>query len=225
MARQPAVSGDGPAAISTDVDPAGPLPAVREGALAVILAGGQSRRMGQHKAWLEVGGQPLIRRVWSACRAVPLPVCFQGEVPGLAAAFPDVPAWRDPVPGGGPLTALAEALARADGQVVLLLACDLPFLTPALLRGVLAALGEGDWAVPVAGGRDHPLCAAYAPSVLPRARALLAAGRRSLRDLLAAEDLHGRRLPLEPAWGDPESLLCNVNTPEDLAAARRRAAG
>jgi len=184
----------------------------------VVLTGGRSRRMGRDKAWLPVGGVPCVVRVWEACRAAGLPVAFQGYLEGLQERFPGVPVWDDPEPGGGPLGALAAALGRAGGPV-LLLACDLPFLTAGFLHGVLEALPGHDWAVPEEGGRLHPVAGAYAPTALGPARALLARGERRMGALLADPDLRGRRVPLEPAWGDPTWLLSNLNTAEDWARA------
>jgi len=186
---------------------------------AVILTGGGSRRMGVDKAWLDIGGRPCLQRVWETCLAVAGEVEFQGRLSGLEERFPGVPVWPDADPGGGPLAALAAALDR--GGALLLVAGDLPFLTPELLRATAAALGGGaDWAAPSHQGRLHPLCAAYAPAVGPVAAALLASGRRDMQALLRYPDLRGAPLPPAPEWGDPERLLMNVNTPQDLERAR-----
>ncbi len=194
--------------------------------VAVVLTGGASRRMGEPKAWLPVGGRACLDRVAAACREAGADVEFQGFLEGLGDRFPGTPAWPDPEPGSGPLAALAAALARAPRDAVLLVAADMPFLRPALLRAAAEAVAGGaDWAVPEHGGRLHPLAAAYGPAVLPRARALLAAGRRDMHALLDEPALRGVRLSPQPAWGDPDRLLLNVNTPDDLALARRLAEG
>ncbi len=187
---------------------------------AVILAGGASRRMGRPKAWLEIGGRSCVRRVWDACHAAGLTVEFQGDLPGLHAAFGSSAIHPDADPGQGPLAALAAALGRQPGQDVLLLACDLPFLTAPLLLGVAAGLRDADWCVPEDAAGLHPLCAAYGPAVLPAAQAALLAGRRDMHALLDAPGLRTRRLGLQAAWGDPARLLCNVNTAADLERAR-----
>ena len=191
----------------------------------VILSGGASRRMGQAKAWLEVGGRACIARVWDACRQASLEPEFQGSLPDLASAFGGAAVHPDPEAGQGPLAALAAAMERHAGEGLLLLACDMPFLSPALLRGIAAGLDGADWAAPEAGGRLHPLCAAYGPAALPQAQELLAAGRRDMHALLTAPGLRGRRLAVLADWGDPDVLVLNVNTPEDLERARRLAAG
>lgn len=193
--------------------------------IAVILTGGASRRMGQPKAWLEVGGRSCIARVRDACLEAGFGVEFQGALPGVREAFPADRLHPDPEPGGGPLAALVAALSRHPGAPVLLLACDMPFLSVSLLQGVAGAVAAADWVVPTAGDRFHPLCAAYAPAVLPPARALVAAGHRDMQALLRSPGLRGRAVAPDPAWGDPDVLLLNVNTPADLERARRLTPG
>ncbi len=193
--------------------------------VAVVLTGGRSRRMGQDKAWVEVGGRPCVERVWAACAEACDTVEFQGALAGLAAAFPGTPVWPDPAPGSGPLAGLRAALERRPGQGVLLVACDMPFVSATLLRGVAAALPGADWAAPAHAERLHPLSGAYAPAVLPVVQALLAAGRRSMHALLEEQSLTGRQVSPSPAWGDAERLLLNLNSPEDVARARGLAGG
>lgn len=189
---------------------------------AVVLTGGRSRRLGEPKAWVAVGGEPCVARVFAACQEVcGARVCFQGYDPRLGARFPKTPVWSDPEPGEGPLAALVAALQAAQGDSVLLLACDLPFVSAALLRDVAAAVDAGaDIAWPVDSDRAHPLCGAYGAGVVSAARALRAAGRRSLLALEEAPGLRVRRLAPRAAWGDLQRLFCNVNTPEELARAR-----
>lgn len=120
----------------------------------------------------------------------------------------------------GPLRALvAGADALGGARPVLVLACDLPFVSAELLRFVAHARGDADAAVPVLGGRDQPLAACYSPAALDRARALVADGRDAMRDLLAA--IAVRRIP-EEEWTRvaPAQSLSDVDTPEELAVAR-----
>jgi len=75
--------------------------------------------------------------------------------------------------------------------------------------------------VPVVKNRPHPLCAAYGQEVRPAVSAALDSGTRSVRELL--EGLSGVRYVGEGElrrFGDPNLLLANVNSPEDLARAR-----
>ena len=145
----------------------------------LLLTGGASSRMGVPKATLERDGETLANRAARLLQVVCDPVVEIG--PGYTA-LTRVP--EDP-PGRGPLAALvagADALGCA-GPVVLL-ACDLPFVTEALLAR-LAGWPGSDSVVPVdRDGVLQPVCARYSPDALDHARELLGAGERSFRALL-----------------------------------------
>jgi molybdopterin-guanine dinucleotide biosynthesis protein A len=148
---------------------------------AVVLAGGQSSRMGSPKADLEWHGSTLLRRVVGlAARGV------DGTVVVVRAPGQDLP----PLPasvevvddveeGRGPLQGIATGLEALAPQHASAFVCstDLPFLHPAVVRAVVRALGDGDVALPVVRGFRQPLVAAYRTSLAERARKLLAQDR------------------------------------------------
>src|SRR6185295_14914494 len=147
----------------------------------LLLTGGASRRMGTDKALIEVGGQRLVDRAAAVLGAVADPVVEVG--PGWSG----LPAVREDPPGSGPLAALsagATALRAAghDGPV-LVLAVDMPRVSVELLRFLAGRTGLAT-AVPRGGGYPQPMCARYGPDVLAAVDERLAAGGRSLRDLL-----------------------------------------
>jgi molybdenum cofactor guanylyltransferase len=187
----------------------------------LLLTGGASRRMGTDKALIEVDGQRLVDRAAAVLTAVADPVAEVG--PGWS----DLPAVREDPPGSGPLAALsagAAALRRAghDGPV-LVLAVDMPRVGIDLLRLLAGRTGPPATAVPRADGHPQPMCARYGPDVLAAVDERLAAGGRSLRDLL--ESLAGQGLV---AWvGEEEwepvagpDAFSDVDTPDDLRRLR-----
>lgn len=149
----------------------------------LLLTGGASTRMGRDKATLQLGGQTLAARVAAVLSAVADPVLVVGSEAGTG-----LPAVEDP--RIGPLAAVAtgaEALTRRgvpDDALVVVLACDLPFVEPGLLRLLARAIGHADAAVPMADGRDQPLCAVYRLGALSSAVSLTASGERSMRSLV-----------------------------------------
>lgn len=182
-----------------------------------VLLGGASSRMGSDKAALVLGDAPLATRLARLLTALCDEVLLVGGTPppgapGRVVADPEGPRCA--------LRGLVAALAAARGERVLVVATDLPLVTPALLRA-LAAPGEAEAIVPRPGPKPQPLCAVYrrAP-VLAHARERLAQGQLPLRGLLDAlrvEWIEGERLhALDPAG----TALLNVNTPEDLDRAR-----
>jgi molybdenum cofactor guanylyltransferase len=182
----------------------------------LLLTGGASRRMGTDKALLEVDGQRLVDRAASLLQAVADPVIEVG--PGWSG----LPAVREDPPGSGPLAALGAGAAalRAAGHdgPVLVLAVDMPRVGVDLLRFLAGRAGTVT-AIPRAGGHPQPMCARYGPDVLAAVDERLAAGGRSLRDLLetlAAECVVDWVQPeeWEPVAG--AEAFADVDTPEDL---------
>ncbi len=182
----------------------------------MILTGGRSRRMGQDKAGVDVGGRTLLERVVEAAsEAAEIVVVGPPPPDGLAARV----RWtREDPPGSGPAAGLVAALPLVRTPALVALATDLPFV--AGLPPILAArLGQtsADAVVPIdASGREQPLCAAYRTAVLREAAARLGdpAGA-SMRALVGG--LRVDRLAPPPATVDPTT---DVDTPDELARAR-----
>lgn len=193
--------------------------------LGAILAGGRARRMGgADKPLLEVGGRPMLAAAHAALAAHLDEVVVLGGSP--RPGLPGLPGLRviaDRRPDApGPLAGLEAALLelaarpRPRPEAVVLLGGDMPFVSAALVERLLAS---APGAAAVCFESEHglePLCARYALSLLPRVSARLDAGIRPLRALL--EEAGAVRLPV--VSDDERRALANVNTPEDLAAAR-----
>lgn len=179
--------------------------------------------MGQDKALLPFGEDTLLgwvaRRVGLVCPRV-LVVAREPD------AYPGFEVVVDRFPGCGPLGGLHAGLLEARTEVGLCVACDLPFLEPALLSLLLDRVRGYDAAVPLVGGRPEPLCAAYRREVAGVAEDLLrstsSARGRAMQDLL--ERLRVRSVSEEELRAvDPELVsFWNVNTFEDYRRALQR---
>lgn len=198
---------------------------------AMILAGGQSRRMGQDKALLTVEGEPLIQRLSHhalACTSAvfvvtPWPDRYRPLLPSDIRFIPEV---RSPEAASpGPLVALAAAIDQIVPPAtenspntcpdwILALACDLPNLTAAVLQGWIAdldAIAPDILAyLPQNQGRWEPLCGFYRPSCVPSWQAYLATGARSFQGWLNQNPVQVIA-NVDPRW------LVNLNTPDDLS--------
>jgi molybdopterin-guanine dinucleotide biosynthesis protein A len=154
---------------------------------AVILAGGESRRLGGvDKAMIRVGGRSMLDRVLVACRDADRQIVVGPRRAEVAAIW-----CREEPPGGGPVAALAAGLAEVSAPLLVLLACDLPHATRDTVHNLLAAVSQ-DGAILVDGaGRDQPLIGAYRVGSLVRAVSALGPpyGGISLRTLVARLDL------------------------------------
>ncbi len=193
-------------------------------ASVMILAGGASRRMGENKAFVKVGGMSMLERIMAIARSISDDVFLIANDVELYQGF-GLPIVTDVQPGGGPLVGLYSGLLQARYELTLLLACDMPFVSAVFLRGLIELAPGYDVVVPRTGGRLHPLHALYRRSTcLPVIAAALARGER--RTIAFFEDV--RVLVLEEdalQRLDPTGIaLMNVNTPQELARARALAA-
>ena len=182
-----------------------------------VLAGGQSRRMGRDKALLPLGDQTLIERVLAAAR----PLAYPGLIVGDPVAYGHLgwPVHADCCPGRGPLGGLYTALSTTAAPV-LLLACDLPFLTPAFLRYLVSRRGPQQAVVPHTAAGLQPLCALYELSCMAAVEAAMQADQLGMRHLLGNLSLD---LVRERDWRpyDERGLLfANLNAPAEYQRAQ-----
>ena len=185
---------------------------------AAVLAGGKSSRMGLDKARLELGGEPLIQRVLRPLIALFDDVFVVANDASLSSF--GVPVWPDALPGG-PLGGVLTALEHAERRQCLVVACDMPFLSPTLIR-YMTEVADG---VAIVAPRDdrgwHPLHAIYPRTAAPAIAARIAEERLAIHPLF--EVLAMREItPVEVArFARPgRDPLANVNTPEQLEQAR-----
>jgi molybdopterin-guanine dinucleotide biosynthesis protein A len=173
--------------------------------------------MGRDKALLDVGGRPLIARLVDRLGDLFDEIVI-GAGPDGGYGFLGRPVAADREPGQGPLMGIASCLEGLTHDLALVTACDIPF--PDLrFAAALLDLAEGyDMVLPrAADGACEPLFAVYRRTVVPAARALLAAGRRSILGL--RDKVRTRIVPLPPGV-----RLGNINTLDDfrvLAGTRR----
>lgn len=174
-----------------------------------VLAGGASSRMGRNKALMMLGDRTLIEIVTSAVRQVTGNVAIIGPPEiyqhlGLAV-FPDG------TKGAGPLAGIETALTHTAAEWNLIVACDMPRVTPVLLRRILDEAevhADAGCILPEsAGGFVEPLCAMYRKRVLPAISQALAAGIRKITDALSQETVHYLRMSDEG--------FQNINTPDE----------
>lgn len=188
--------------------------------LAVIMAGGDSRRMGRDKASLVLGEQTLMQRVAEIMQVVFPQVVVSVRTPRADIALPQV---RDGFSDLGPLAGLCAGLDYASQNGVpwiFAVATDMPFLRPALIEQLANKRSGVDAVVPLVDGHPQPLAAFYSIDALPAVRALATGeGKRSLRaalERLQVAYVHAADL----ITADPGlDSFVDLDTPEDLAKA------
>lgn len=187
-------------------------------ASVAVLAGGQSRRMGRDKSTLLLGDRPLMQHGLEHIATLGLPMMLITNTPDQHRQF-GLPMFGDEYLHAGALGGLATALHHSTTDYTLCLACDLPFLNPALLHYLLTLCTGVDAVVPQVGGQDQNLHAVYHRRCLPIMTAQIAARHLRISDLFAR--LHVRWVTeAETRRFDPDGrAFMNINTPEDLARA------
>jgi len=201
--------------------PPAPDPSPRPRRGAIVLCGGQSRRMGRDKASLPFGDETLLERV--ARRVLPA----VDELIVAARPDQDVPGdfdvVHDPPGHESPLAGLVAGLRALDVEQVFVTACDAPLLGTPLVERLFELARNVEIAVPRVGKHHMVLTAVYSRSVLPRAEALLEASR--LRPFYLLEQSEVRIVdPDELREVDPDlDGLRDCDTPEAYAWALERA--
>jgi molybdopterin-guanine dinucleotide biosynthesis protein A len=187
-----------------------------------ILAGGLSRRLGQDKPSLLLGGRPLA--LWVAQALAPwVEACWLVTNQPQAHLSLGLPLVTDLRPWQGPLGGLETALFYARTPLVLATAADAPFPAPSLLATLASRAAQGvKTALVCHTSRGmQPFPGIYAVRLLPRLTAFLNEGGRHVKGFL--DQCRPLVLPQEQVERlDPEGRsFMNLNTPEDLQAAIR----
>jgi len=192
----------------------------------VILAGGLARRMGgSDKAFIDLGGKPLVAHAIERLRPQVCALALNANVKPERYAAYDLPVIADPVEGfAGPLAGILAGLHWARDHVpsarwVVSVATDTPFFPRDLVARLLATVeGAGaQLARAASGGRAHPVFGLWPVSLAEDLqRALVDEDLRKIDRFTARYSLVTEEFPSEPC--DP---FFNINRPEDVGRAER----
>lgn len=184
----------------------------------IILAGGENRRMGTDKAFLDMAGRPLIEIILDVFSRLFERTIIVTNSPERYGAY-DAEIVTDAMNVRGPLTGIYTGLLRSRDAYSFVAACDMPFLNERFIAH-LAELAAGyDAVVPQVGGLLEPLHAVYSREILSKIEAQLARGERRIQALFGS--LAVRYVPREEIMLFDPLLRSfkNVNTPEEYKEA------
>ncbi|MCL2877899.1 MAG: molybdenum cofactor guanylyltransferase [Acidobacteria bacterium] len=187
---------------------------LRHETCAIILAGGKSRRMGQNKALINIGGRPLVGIMAERVSPLADKVFISANNPELFRFLP-FPVVPDLCPEQGPLSGLHAVMKEHIYTLYITLACDLPGLPISLVRHMLDVAEEFDAVIPrTMDGRAHPLAAVYRRTCLAVVEDALLKKENKVIDAFPG----GLRVRwMEPGEGKfTDGDLANINTPDDL---------
>ncbi len=184
----------------------------------IVLAGGKSSRMGLNKAFIEFGGKRLIEATVERLAGLfPEVLIIANDLEPYA--YMGVRVIPDLIPNSGSLGGIYTGLSAATHPMGFFVACDMPFLNPALIALVVREAEGSDVAVPRVEGELQPMHAVYAKSCLPFIKEAIDLGMLKIARFFPKVKV---KIIGEPALRavDPHLLgLMNVNTPLELEKA------
>jgi molybdenum cofactor guanylyltransferase len=210
-------------------------------ATGFITAGGRSIRMGRDKAFLQLGGRPMIEHIIEALQPATSSLAIIANSPEYQRF--GLPVYADTNTGIGPLEAIRTALANSPTPLVILAGCDMPFVTVELFDLLLnlateptsqdsrlqtpdSGLQEADFPLAVVPlneeGKPEPLCAVYLTEALSAVNNLIAEGGRKVS--LLFEKIPCRLVSFAEISHLRNSALFfeNLNTPQDFERAVKK---
>ena len=158
-------------------------------ATLLVLAGGDSRRMGRPKAWIEVGGTVLLRHVVERLGPAFSEVVVSFAEPEQMEQHLPYRVVFDRKRSAGPLAGLEAGLIAARNEVVFAVACDMPYVTRTTAELAVAAARNADAAIPRHDGLYEPVCGAYRKTALPAIVNALDAGNYTAHDVVERLDV------------------------------------
>jgi molybdopterin-guanine dinucleotide biosynthesis protein A len=169
--------------------------------------------MGRDKALLQVGGQAVWMRQAELLRCAGAQEILFSVRPEQTWVPQDVRRVTDAVPDAGPLAGIVAGLEHCEVGHLMVLAVDLPRMEPVWFERLREQCGPGWGAVGRQGGFFEPLAAIYPRTILPRAKAALAAGDGSLQRLIAGSadgvrvhEITAEESPWFANWNEPEDV-------------------
>lgn len=180
----------------------------------IVLSGGENRRMGKDKAFLVIGGVPMIERVLKALQSAVDRIIIVTNSPQAYTSY-DATVVTDASSKRGPLTGIYTGLLHSADEYNVVVACDMPFLNPRLISYMTSVAGEYDLVLPKIGKFVEPLHAVYRRRVLPIIEEHLDHDERRIRALFPR--IRVRYITeTEIDRFDPERRsFKNLNTPEE----------
>lgn len=175
----------------------------------LVLAGGESRRMGRSKAWLKAGETFLLRYVADRLAPAFSEVMVSFAEPEQLEQLIPYRVVFDRRRHAGPLAGLEAGLEAARYEVLFAVGCDMPYVTPELAELAVVAARGCDAAIPRHDGLSEPVCGAYRKTALHEIANALDAGRYTAHDVAEYLDV---------TWleGQDPAQFESLNTPADF---------
>lgn len=183
---------------------------------AIILAGGKSSRFGLDKAFIKVRGLPLIISQIKLLKEIFKKIIIITNNP-KRYKFKGVKIFQDIVPGKGPLGGIYTALTNSDTFYNFVIACDMPNLSPKLIKHILKQRNGFDVVVPHLKNGYETLFAIYSKNCIMPIYAILNSRDLRIRNLFKKVRVREIDEDEIKEFGDPDVLFTNINTQKEYA--------
>lgn len=180
---------------------------MKEETTGIILSGGKSTRMGADKGLMNYRGKPMIEYILAlmseACTRI-LIVSSNEEYTQFGHQLVE-----DEVPDYGPVMGILSGLRRSNTELNLILSCDTPNVTQALMEQLKDGIQDHDIAAAISSTGIHPLIAVYHKRTMSTFEQAVRAGEHRLRSVIS-------KLNVVEVEVENELIVKNLNRPEDL---------
>ncbi|MDP2335425.1 MAG: molybdenum cofactor guanylyltransferase [Bacteroidota bacterium] len=179
----------------------------------IVLAGGRSSRMGSDKSLMELKDKSLVEYAIDALK----PLCSKVVISSNNSVygFTGCEVWPDELPDGAPMIGIYSCLKRSETEINIILSCDMPLMSTAMLEYLLANSENYDITVPVhSDGFIEPLCGIYKQSSIEILKEFIDRSNFRLNQCIQAAS--SQLVPVGPQLSFfSSSLFSNINTPDD----------
>jgi molybdopterin-guanine dinucleotide biosynthesis protein A len=190
---------------------------MKSGITGILLAGGQSRRMGMEKGLALLGGMPLINYPLAVLKDICDEILISANTTDYD--FLGLRVVPDLVPHSGPMAGILSCLVHSGNDINLVAGCDMPFLNKDIYRQLIDHRGSSLISVPGYGqGRYEPMCGYYDRSIAPLMKDFMEKGNLKLPDFFSTVPFR-MLLPEDFINTVTEKTFFSVNSPGDLARA------
>lgn len=184
---------------------------------AIILAGGKSSRMGTDKAFLKIGNQSLIKRQIGLLRKIFEKIIIVTNSSPKYRGYKGIKIISDIIPHRGPLGGIYSGLIASNSTYNFVIACDMPFINPGLIRYIIRNRDNYDIIIPKIDRKYHPLFGVYSKNCIPIMEKALRKDKLNVSTIFPKVKT-GFISRQEIERFDKQLLsLININTQDDLA--------
>src|SRR3990167_5063455 len=187
----------------------------------VILAGGRNSRIGQNKAFLEIGGKMIIERTIEIYKKIFDEILIITNTPE-DYQYLGLKVYTDLIPNRGSLGGIYTGLHYSKSDYTFFSACDMPFLNEKVIRHIIKGARDYDIIVPYYKHRLHPLHAVYSKRCLPIFKEMVEENRLKIKDIISKAKASPYKITVKKITNIPETKLpplFNINTIEDFKRA------